>query len=436
MLESEIKDLREKYPHLSDDFIAVLSADGEHALFGASYGHTWMHCSGAIQAGYNVRSHNTFYTIEGSAAHHWAEKARLGEFDLDLGIGDEYVDYITTDNDKPGSKGAEVVIELTEEMVKYINVFLEYCDLFIDDNCIVLCEKRIDYSAFVPNGFGTGDMIIYNKKLKKLYVIDLKYGQGVMVNAEENDQGLIYATGIFDALSVEYDIEEIQVSICQPRLDHISEATYTAEYLNSYAAKMAKAAHESLVENPTFTPGEGQCQFCRITGNCKAQAEYVLKNALEDFDDLDDLDTSEGVETKNLGVLTNEQLGKIGQIIPILTKFAEKAKAQVVSKLQAGEDLEGVKLIAGNKIQFWKNEDAALEMLKRSKLKADEYAPRSMLTVPQMRDQFPNHAVLKEFADVKQGNDKLVLISAKGDDLYREQFDDLDDDDEDFSFLE
>jgi hypothetical protein len=432
MIDSEIVELREKYPHLSDDFIAFLSADSEHALFGASYSHTWMYCAGAIQAGYNLKGHNTLLTIEGSAAHHWAEKARKGEFDLDLGIGDEYIDYITSDNDEPGSKGFEVVVTLNSEMVAHIKTFLEYCDLFIDDDCEVFCEQRVDYSAFVPNGFGTCDLGIYNRKTKKLYSIDLKYGVGLMVFAPGNDQGLIYATGLYDRLSVKYDIETIHVAIVQPRRDHISEATYKAEFLEEYIQTMQDAAHASLSKNPTFTPGESQCQFCKLNGRCEAQADLILGEAIEDFTSISDVVDVEEVEIRNVGVLSNTSLGIIGQLLPQIRKFFKTSEKNMREKLERGEDVAGMKLVAGRNNQYWTDEDAALEMLKKSKLKADQYAPRSMLSVPQMRKHYPNHAVLKKYAGKKHGSDSLVPESAKGADLYREQFDDLDSDEFDF----
>ena len=94
-------------------------------------------------------------------------------------------------------------------------------------------EKRVDFSQYVPDGFGTADCILLSGNT--LHVVDLKYGKGVPVSAEENPQMMLYALGAYQAYSFLYDIRNIHLVIVQPRLDSITEWECSLEELLEFA---------------------------------------------------------------------------------------------------------------------------------------------------------------------------------------------------------
>lgn len=170
----------------------------------------------------------------------------------------------------------------------------EYTDLYVDfvleqfnlakQKCkdpLILIEQKVDFSEYVPNGFGTADCIIVSES--KIHIIDFKYGMGVLVDAFDNPQMKCYALGalkIFDRL---YDIKDVSMSIFQPRRDNVSTWTVSADELKGWAENVLKPKAELAVK------GEGDycvgdwCTFCKASVRCRARAENNLKLAQEEF---------------------------------------------------------------------------------------------------------------------------------------------------------
>ena len=145
----------------------------------------------------------------------------------------------------------------------------------------VLIEQRLDFSCYVPDGFGTGDCLIVADKL--LHIIDLKYGQGVLVNAEENPQMMLYALGalrIFDCL---YDIETVSMTIYQPRRENVSTWVISVAELRDWAEKTLKPKAELAFKGEgEYCPGSW-CQFCKAAVKCRARADAKLQLAKYEF---------------------------------------------------------------------------------------------------------------------------------------------------------
>ena len=138
----------------------------------------------------------------------------------------------------------------------------------------VLIEQRLDFSCYVPDGFGTGDCLIVADKL--LHIIDFKYGQGVLVDAEKNPQMMLYALGalrIFDCL---YNITEVSMSIYQPRRENVSTWTISVKELDEWAEKTLKPRAELAFKGEgEYCPGSW-CQFCKAAVKCRARADAKL----------------------------------------------------------------------------------------------------------------------------------------------------------------
>ena len=170
-----------------------------HAVLSASSSHRWLHCNPSARLELEFEDRETEAAAEGTAAHALAEhKLRKA---------------LKMRSTRPVSKYD------SDEMELYTDGYMEFVLEAIEEarkDCPdpkVLIEQRLDFSCYVPDGFGTGDCLIVADKL--LHIIDLKYGQGVLVSAEENPQMMLYALGalrIFDCL---YDIETVSMTIYQ-----------------------------------------------------------------------------------------------------------------------------------------------------------------------------------------------------------------------------
>src|SRR5690625_3479241 len=100
-----------------------------------------------------------------------------------------------------------------------------------ESDAVVLIEQRLDFSEWVPNGFGTGDVVIIADSY--IEIIDLKYGKGVPVSAENNSQARLYALGAINQFGILYEFETVKSTIVQPRLDNISRSEEHTSELQS-----------------------------------------------------------------------------------------------------------------------------------------------------------------------------------------------------------
>ena len=137
---------------------------------------------------------------------------------------------------------------------------------------MVLVEQRLDFSQWVPEGFGTGDYLIVSDKV--LQIIDFKYGLGILVNAKDNPQMMCYALGALDLYDGIYDIEEVRMTIFQPRRNNISTYTMKKEELLSWAENTLKPTAELAIKGEGEFKAGDHCQFCAVKATCRKRAEY------------------------------------------------------------------------------------------------------------------------------------------------------------------
>jgi len=229
-----------------------------HALLSASSAHRWLHCPPSARLEETFENTTSVFAEEGTAAH------ALAEHKLRVFLGQK--------SQRPESDFDSADLQY------YTDMYAEYAAELITaaragcKDPIVLLEQRLDYSCYVPEGFGTGDLIIVADGI--LDIVDLKYGKGVAVSAEDNPQMKLYALGalaLFDSL---YDIQVVRMSICQPRLENVSTYEITVDELTAWAEKeLRPKARLAISGEGEFLPGE-HCRFCRARQTCRARAEY------------------------------------------------------------------------------------------------------------------------------------------------------------------
>lgn len=233
----------------------------QHAMLSASSAHRWLSCppSAALEA--ELPESSSQAAEQGTAAH------ALAEWKLRRALHD-------APTTRPVSEWIDTEMDaLTDDYVAFIQERLRD----VRESCAdptVLIEQRLDFSHVVPGGFGTGDCVIIAEPM--LQIIDLKYGQGVLVEAEHNPHLMLYALGALNAFGSLYDIDEVAVTIYQPRRANISTWHVTVAELEAWAAEVVKPT-AALAANGDgeFASGEW-CRFCKLNPTCRTRAEANL----------------------------------------------------------------------------------------------------------------------------------------------------------------
>ena len=303
----------------------------KHAKLSASSAHRWMNCNPSANLEREFADKTSEAAAEGSAAH------SLCEHKLSKALKMRSV--------RPVSKYDSDEMEMyTDSYVEFVLEQIEVAKQHCTDP-FVLIEQRLDFSCYVPDGFGTGDCLIVADKL--LHIIDFKYGLGVLVDAAENPQMMLYALGalqLFDAL---YDIDTISMSIFQPRRENVSTWTITVAELKEWAEKILRPKAELAFKGEgEFNPGPW-CTFCKAAVKCRARAEEKLALAQYEF--------------AKPPLLTDEEIEDILSRLDDLTKWANEIAAYAQdAAINHGKQWNGFKLVEGRSVRKYSDEAAVV----------------------------------------------------------------------------
>ena len=211
---------------------------------------------------------------------------------------------------------------------------------------IVLIEQKLDFSCYVPDGFGTGDCIIISDD--KLHIVDFKYGLGVLVEAQDNPQMKLYALGALGLYDALYDIREVSMTIFQPRRENVSTWTVPVTELKEWAEEVLKPKARMAYDGEgEYTPGEW-CTFCRAAVRCRARAQEKLKLAQAEF--------------KLPPLLTDAEVEEILKVLPDLTRWANEITAYATdAAVSHGKEWSGFKVVEGRSVRKYRDEEKAAE---------------------------------------------------------------------------
>lgn len=309
----------------------------DHAVLSASGSHRWLNCTPSARLELEFENTGSEAAREGTAAHALCEHKLKRA--LHMRSRRPVSDYDSDEMEECTDAYAEFVMEQYETAKQ------------VCDDPVVLIEQRLDFSCYVPDGFGTGDCLIISDD--RLHIIDFKYGMGVLVEAEDNPQMKLYALGalaVYDAL---YDIREVSMTIFQPRRENVSTWTVSVEDLKAWAENelkpRAKAAYDGEGE---YLPGEW-CTFCRAAVRCRVRAEEKLKLAQTEF--------------RMPPLLTDAEIEEILAVLPDLTKWANEIAAYALdAALNHGKEWNGFKVVEGCSVRKYRDEAAVAEAAKEA----------------------------------------------------------------------
>lgn len=314
----------------------------KHAILSASGASRWLACPPSARLEQNYPNKSSEFAREGTLAH------ELGELVLQKELG-----LISTRKFNSAFKKIEGNELFTKDMPDYVDMYVETCMEKVSEakaktpDAVINLEQRLDFSQWVPEGFGTGDVVIIADGA--IEVIDLKYGKGVPVSAVNNKQMRLYALGAISEFSFLYDIKKVKMTIVQPRLDSISTDEITADELLKWAEEELKpTAQLAFKGEGEFCAGD-HCGFCRAKAVCKARADKNLELAKYEFE------TPKTLDNNDIAFILNSA--------DELIKWAKDVQEFALDQALKGEVFDGFKVVEGRSNRKWEDENKIGEIL-------------------------------------------------------------------------
>lgn len=346
-----------------------------HARLSASGAKKWINCPGSIQLEENFEDKPSQFAEEGTNAH---------------ALGEAKIRLATKEYNRTKYHNAIRNLEITEDMEDYAESYKNYVierynsALQKTPDAILMLEQRLDFSNYVPDGFGTGDAVIIAEG--KLEIIDLKYGKGVEVSAVDNPQLRLYALGAYEAFDMLYGFDTVEMTIYQPRLDNISSESISVAELLEWGESVKKAAQLANDDSITECVAGKHCDtgFCKARPVCRAYAEERQKMAVYDF--------------KPPAMLTVAEIADIIEQSAALEKWAKLVCDYALEQAyKHGVEYPGYKVVEGRSNRKYSKPDSEV-----AKILTDNGYPESDILVHKLKGITDIEKLLgkKTFAEV------------------------------------
>lgn len=318
-----------------------MAEERNHAVLSASGSHKWIVCTPSARLEEKFPNKTSDYMAEGTLAHEIAE-FKVKSYFLEAMPKASYTRKINK------FKKEEL---FNQEMLGYTDTYLEFIKgeaLKTNSKPFIAVEQKVDYSKYVPEGFGTADCILISGNT--LQVIDFKYGKGVQVDAEDNPQMKLYALGALEQFGMFYDIKDIKMSIVQPRIDNISSFEIPIEPLLEWGEKVVKPqAQKAFMGIGEFCKGE-HCRFCKAKGACEFRANENIK-------------VIEEVEEQLKGTMSNAKVGELLTKTEGVEDWLKDIRNYALEQVLKGENIPGWKAVEGRSNRTIADVDKAFEIL-------------------------------------------------------------------------
>ena len=336
----------------------------DHALLSASGAQRWLSCPPSARLEEAVEEQSSEYAKEGSFAHELAE-LYLAQ-DLGLTEKSEFNKRLKELRQNPF---------YSEELDTYVKVYMDFAIEKINEtrartkDAVVLLEMKLDYSTWVPEGFGTGDLVLVTDDV--LEVIDFKYGRGIQVGAEDNPQMRLYALGALSQFGCLYEVNTVRMTIVQPRLDSISTDEMTVKELINWGERIVKPIADIAFKGEGEFKAGDHCRFCRVRATCRARAEMNMKLACYDF--------------KEPPLLTDEEIVEVLDAADEYMKWISDLQGYALDQaVNSGKKWPGYKLVEGRSYRRYKDQDKVAEALIAAGYKEDEIYEKVLLGITKM----------------------------------------------------
>ena len=365
----------------------------DHALLSASSAHRWLACPPSAVAAEAYAQQDTDFTREGTYAHEVAELVAHSR------VKDTSVECIGVMLKDENGEYFSPPMEMFECAGGYADYIQEHIK---GDDTVVLLEQRVDFSTWVPDGFGTCDCILIQGDT--MTVIDYKYGVGVPVDAVDNPQLKLYALGALNDFGIAYDVDKVEMHIYQPRINNVSADSMTTDELLAWAENIVKPiAAKAIKGEGDYDAGEW-CKFCPHAGRCRQLTETC----------------TEYVETHSLRaavpILAPHEVAEVLRMEPLITLWLKRVKAQALTTLLDGGEVPGFKAVEGRGSRGWVDELRVAERLRAADYATEDFTKTELLSPAAMEKALGKKKVaelLPDLIDKKAGAPTVAPMSDK-----------------------
>lgn len=358
----------------------------KHAILSASSSHRWLNCPPSVRLSEGYQETVSDFAAEGTDAHTLCEyKLRKA---LDLVVG-EYpmpkLDWYSEEMEECANGYVAFVLELIEEVKKTCS------------DPIILIEQRLDYSKYVKGGFGTGDCVIIADGM--IHIVDYKHGRGVQVDAKDNPQMMLYAIGALELFDHLYEVNDVSMTIYQPRRSNISTFKMNSkdlyEWVSTVLIPMAKLAYKG---EGKYKAGEW-CQFCKAKTTCRERANENMKLAALEF--------------AVPALLTDDEIEDILLKVDGLVEWANDVKVYALHSAISGKKWTGFKLVEGRAVRKYSDNVKVANQVKQAGYDPYEKKLLGLTDMQKMLGKSKFNELLGSYLVKPIGKPTLVLESDK-----------------------
>ncbi|MCC8159737.1 MAG: DUF2800 domain-containing protein [Oscillospiraceae bacterium] len=357
----------------------------KHAILSASSSHRWLNCPPSALLNAKAEDSVSDYALQGTDAHTLCEFKLRSALDMNARDPTENLTYYDEEMET-------CAVDYADYVVQTVEILKQSCSY-----PLVLVEQRLDFSDYVPDGFGTGDCVIVTDG--RLTIIDFKYGTGVLVEAERNSQMMLYALGALQMFDDLYDISEIQMTIFQPRRSNVSTYTirkadlldWANDTLKPIAALAAKGEGE-------FTAGE-HCRFCKVKATCRKRAECNMALAKYDFTEATSLTD---VEIEDI-------LDKADELVSWVSDIKDYALEQAL----LGKEWQRYKAVEGRSNRKYTNDECVASVVSAAGYDPYERKVLGIAAMTKLLGKKKFDELLGGYIEKPQGKPTLVKMSDK-----------------------
>jgi len=324
-----------------------------HAVCSASGSKQWLNCPPSVRLGEQFEEDESPFAREGTLAHEMAETK------LNLFTGEINKEEFSARMEEY-AKHELYTPDMPEEVDKYVDFVIEEFNQSRKNtkDAVLYPEIRVDFSDYVPEGFGTGDATLIEDSYLK--IIDLKYGKGIQVDAKDNSQLMLYALGAIKELGfLGYKFKKVLLCIAQPRLNHFDTHVITVSKLIEWAEKTVKPRAELAHKGDGEFKAGDHCKWCKARVRCKTLSDYNLEMLKHDFSDPQ--------------LLEDDDLVHIRAISKQVTSWLESVNKYMTKEAKNGKTFKGLKLVEGKSNRVWADKDKVKALLAEKGFEDDKY---------------------------------------------------------------